>query len=109
MAASECTCVKWHAPPTRRYYLGPGGEKVCLVSGQQALDLADKYRAKGRITKVAGTGYTAYQKALAETLFTNNWTMVMEDPPADVPDAPEPEPEPEPAPEPQPEPAPADA
>lgn len=94
MAASDCTCVKWHAPPTRRYYIGPDGVKVCPVSGQAALDLADKYRAKGRVTKVAGKGFTAYQKALAETLYTNNWTMVLEEL---APDVEEPEPEPQPA------------
>ena len=69
MASSVCPCVKWHAPKPTRYFATPEGEKVCVTSGQAALDLLERYRTKGRVTKVAGRGFTAYQRELAGKLF----------------------------------------
>ena len=67
--------MKWHAPKPTRYFTTKDGNKVCLVSGQAALDLLDRYMTKGRITKVAGRGFTQFQKELAGKLFEEGGTL----------------------------------
>lgn len=79
MASSECACVKWHAPKPTRYFETKDGEKICLVTGQAALDLLERYQRKGRITKVAGRGFTAFQRELANKLWSNGGTLTLLD------------------------------
>ena len=87
MASSDCACVKWHAPKPTRYFETKDGEKVCLVSGQAALDLLSRYQTKGRVTKVAGRGFTAYQRDLAGKMFEDGGTLtLLDEAPAEVED-----------------------
>lgn len=79
MAVSECGCVKWHAPKPSRYFQTKDGDKVCIVSGQAALDLMDRFRQKGRVTKVAQVGFTGFQKDLALKLFKGEDTLELLD------------------------------
>lgn len=80
MAVSDCKCVKWHAPPTKRYFVTPGGERICPVSGLAVGELIERYQKKGRVTQVAGRGFTSFQRALASQLFEAGAVLVMEEP-----------------------------
>ena len=68
--ATQCQCVKWHAPkPTLDYEVQ--GVPVCPVSYVSIQQLVAKHRNQGKVLRKNETGYPRFVRDLATAEFNN--------------------------------------